>query len=77
MQDKAKLKACDHLELYLWACEQVYGGNKHADCVRRELERFFKETPLHWKAHALFEEIKAGNVEYATDNLIKEINECL
>ena len=73
-EDRAKLKACDHLELYLWAREQTYGGNMHADCVRRELERFFLETPLPWVAHELYEVIKAGVTEYATDNLIKELN---
>lgn len=71
--DRTKLRACDRLELYLWALEQVHGGNAHADCVRRELERLFEETPLPAEAHALYEEIKISSVEHATDGLIWEL----
>lgn len=72
--DKQKLRACDSLELYLWALEQLKGGNQHADCIRRELEGFYERDPLPWKAHELYEAIKVGNVEHATDTLIRELN---
>jgi len=71
--DKQKLKACDQLDLYLWAREQETGGNLHASCVVRELERFFAETPLPEPAHALFLEAKHGNVAHSTDQLTKDI----
>lgn len=71
--DRAKLRACDHLELYAWAREQVYEGNLHADCVRRELERFFEETPLPAEAQELFGALKVASVEHATDGLVREL----
>lgn len=74
-EDRAKIKACDQLELYLWACEQVHGGNAHAACCKRELETFFAETPPPGPAYQLFLEINnGGSVEHATDSLIREIN---
>lgn len=72
--DKRKLRACDTPELYLWAKEQVHGGNLHASCVCRELEGFYETEPLLPEAQALFLEIKAGSVEHATDGLIRELN---
>lgn len=72
-EDAARLKACDHLELYLWAREQVHGGNGHAACVVRELESYFEESPLLEPAHALYVEARTGSVEHATDNVIREI----
>jgi 5'-deoxynucleotidase YfbR-like HD superfamily hydrolase len=72
--DARKVKACDQLELYLWAREQVHAGNLHASCVVRELERYFRETPLPGAAEVLYLEIKHGSVEHATDRLIMEIN---
>lgn len=73
--DAAKLKACDQLELYCWAKEQVYGGNGHAACVLRELDRFFLETPLPPEADALYQVLKNGpTCEHHTDGLIREIN---
>ena len=71
--DRAKLKACDQLDLYLWAKEQEAGGNRHASCVVRELERFFAETPLPSPADALHHEAQYSNVVHSTDYLIKDI----
>ncbi len=71
--DRAKIKACDYLELYLWAREEMAAGNTHASCVARELERYFVETPLPPAARALYEEAKTGSVEHKTDGLIKDI----
>lgn len=62
--DRAKLKACDHLELYLWAQEQVLSGNQHAACVVREIEGFFRRDPLPLEADMLLDEIMDGSVEY-------------
>lgn len=72
--DREKLRACDQLELYLWAKEQVYGGNRHADCVRRELEKFWEETPLPLEAHELYLDIRANDTEYDVSNVIRELN---
>lgn len=73
-EDRAKFKACDQLDLYLWAAEEVEGGNRHASCVVRELERYFEETPLPPLAHDLYREIKRGSVQHSTERLIMEIN---
>lgn len=74
-EDQAKLKACDHLELYLWAKEQVYGGNRHASCICREVEGFFRRSPLPEPAQALYEEVRCKIIEHATDDLIRELTE--
>lgn len=73
--DRAKVRACDSLELYLWSREQVLGGNQHASCIVRELNRFYLETPLPEPANTLLYEIRhGGSVEHATDGLIMELN---
>lgn len=73
-EDLAKTKACDHLELYLWAAEQICGGNRHASCIMRELESYFDgPTPLPPTAHDLYMRIRRGRVEHRTDGLIREI----
>lgn len=71
--DKAKLKACDHLELYAWANEQVTGGNAHASCILRELDRFFSETQLPSRAYQMYIEMCGNQMRHDTDGLIKEI----
>lgn len=72
--DKIKISACDRLELYLWAQEEVAAGNTHASCLIRELDRFFAETPLPLEAKDLVTGIKEGfSVEHRTDGLIKEL----
>lgn len=63
-EDKAKLRACDSLELYFWAREQMTMGNMHAACVIRELEGFFVQEPLPAVAQQLLEELRVGSVEY-------------
>lgn len=72
--DKQMLRACDSLELYLWASEQVKGGNQHAACILRELDGFYLRDPLPTVAYSLYLSIKEGNVEHATDALIRTLN---
>lgn len=72
--DAEKLKACDILELYLWALEQVTGGNRHASCILRELQRFVDELPLPSPAQELYEQLRFGPpYELATDGVIHEL----
>ena len=71
--DQAKLKACDHLDLFLWAKEELCAGNFHAECILRELESFFQRAPLPEPATTLYRAIRSGHVEHATDRLIREI----
>ncbi len=74
-EDARKVKACDYLDLYLWAKEQINWGNNHARCVVRELERFFEESPLPAPADRYLAEIRTGRpIEHATDGLIMELN---
>lgn len=71
-EDKRKLRACDSLELYLWAKEEVGGGNMHALCVVRELDRFFEEDPLPEPAAGFYVGLGEPLV-YATDRVIHDI----
>lgn len=71
--DKAKLKACDRLELYAWANEQVTGGNSHASCVMRELDEFFRQDPLPEPALDMWRYMKEYQMRHDTDGLIQEI----
>jgi 5'-deoxynucleotidase YfbR-like HD superfamily hydrolase len=72
--DWARVRACDHLELYLWAREQMAWGNSHASCVARELERYFEETPLPPVAHDLYLEVRGGSVEHTTERVVMELS---
>jgi 5'-deoxynucleotidase YfbR-like HD superfamily hydrolase len=72
-EDAVKVKCCDHLELYLWAREQVYEGNGHAACVIRELDRFFEECPPPEPGLSLLREIRYGSIEHHTDRLIRDL----
>lgn len=75
-EDKAKVKACDTLELYIWAAEQVYGGNRHAACLMRELDAFYETMPLPGLAKKLRELVRyGGSVEHATDGVIRRLNQ--
>lgn len=62
MEDLAMLKACDRLELYLWAREQLLFGNRFVGETLTELRRFFRETPLPPAAQAFFEEAEASEL---------------
>lgn len=73
-EDRAKVKTCDLMELYMWAAEQVHGGNRHASCVVREVQRYFEEVPPAHGAVDLWDDMRRGNVEHATDRLVMEIN---
>ncbi len=57
-EDYEKLKACDRLELYLWAREQQMAGNRFVDETIVELERFFVERPLPVAAQAFLAELR-------------------
>lgn len=77
-EDRVKLSACDRLELYLWACEQMTEGNLHAQCVRDELDTFFEETPLPSPASQLLDAIRLEMttpqmLRHRTDRVIREI----
>lgn len=74
--DAKKLKACDILELYLWALEQVTGGNRHASCILRELQRFIEEEPLPREAQDLYTQLRYGPpYELSTDGVIFELQQ--
>jgi len=61
-EDFAKLKACDRLELYLWAREQEAMGNQFVwDCLNA-LRGFFKENPLPDRAQALFKALEEQEI---------------
>jgi len=76
-EDQRVLKACDHLELYLWACEEQDAGNAHARCIADELTSYFRERPLAVPAQEIFEYIDQGGyhlMRHSTSGLIREIN---
>lgn len=56
-EDRAKLKACDHLELYLWADEQWKLGNHYVHAVIEALNGFFKESPLPEPALSVYRDL--------------------
>lgn len=63
-EDKQKLKACDALELYLWACDEVTLGNHHAQEILRKLHGWFRSAehrPLPQVAYDLFASLGGGN----------------
>lgn len=45
-EEFAVFKACDRLELYLWAREQLLMGNAHAQDIITELDAYLQENPL-------------------------------
>ena len=45
--DKKKLLACDILEFYLWAREQLEMGNRYVEEALRELDSYFEREPLY------------------------------
>lgn len=53
-EDMEKLKACDRLELYLWAKEQVMLGNRFVEGVVRELDHVFEIAPLLPRAASFY-----------------------
>lgn len=74
-EDKHIVKACDQLELYLWAREQQAWGNSHAACVQRELESFWRQRPLPEPANSLFLIARVRPCTHDTDGLIQELNQ--
>lgn len=82
VDDHAKLKACDVLDLYLWVAEEVCGGNWHAHCVARELETFIaKGMPMPEPAREMYDDIRhymlngPGRFQHATDDIIRRIHD--
>lgn len=74
-EDKDKLKACDHLELYLWSIDQSHAGNAHVICVRRALDEFFKERPLPKPADELLKQIRLGAVTTYTISETRNVHD--
>lgn len=56
--DRAKLKACDHLELFVWALEQRACGNAYAQSVINALMSFYANEPMLSPANQVFHELK-------------------
>lgn len=54
-EDRAKLKACDSLELYIWTREQICQGNMFPSIFLDMLDQFYKESPLPPEAAELYE----------------------
>jgi len=55
--DYDKLKACDRLELLLWACEQAMMGNRFVEETIKELVTFLEGNPPPAPANKLLQEI--------------------
>lgn len=73
-EDYNKLKACDRLELYLWALEQRMVGNLFVEGTIIELERFFVERPLPERAHELYLEARSSyNLPPTQAGVMKEL----
>jgi 5'-deoxynucleotidase YfbR-like HD superfamily hydrolase len=53
-EDKIKIRSCDQLEFYFWAREQELLGNKFIRESLIEIERYFDENPLEYKANKLY-----------------------
>jgi 5'-deoxynucleotidase YfbR-like HD superfamily hydrolase len=73
LEDHAKLKACDRLELYIWCHEQKLLGNQFVNEFITELDRFFTEVPLPAEAAALVEEIRKGELLPRQSGVIREL----
>lgn len=73
-EDLGKLKACDRLEFWLWAREQLAMGNRFAQEGKTEIERYFKETPLPKAAQELYEELRNTEVLPRQQGILKEMN---
>jgi hypothetical protein len=52
-EDYRKLKACDHLELWIWSKEQLFLGNRFAEECILALEDAWKTSPLPKEAEDL------------------------
>lgn len=77
-EDKVKLRACDHLELYWWAKEQIEFGNKHACSLIRQLDSFFTANRLPdpaWDLWYGYLRFPGTDTQLATDGLIQELTE--
>lgn len=70
-EDHAKLKACDRLELYLWAQEQAFMGNQYARICQTNMDTMFETNPLPNPADKLLMEIRLryGTTRQETDVL--------
>lgn len=74
--DREKIKNCDLLELYLWTCEQVHAGNRHAMCVKQTVEDFIDEKPFLYEAAEIYRAVRNDIklVEHTTYGLIRKLS---
>lgn len=73
-EDHAKLKACDHLELWIWSQEQVAIGNQYSQECITTLEEMWKDRPLPKEAQRLKEKLEArGFMPERTSVRIQEL----
>ena len=61
-EDFAKLKACDHLDFYMWCYEQLAMGNRYVENSIRELEHYWTHNPLPSPADELAKTIKEADI---------------
>lgn len=74
-EDMAKLKACDRLEFWLWAQEQLEMGNRMVQDGVVEMERYFEEVPLPDRAQHLYETLRERGVRPRWAGAMKELCE--
>lgn len=63
-EDRLKLKACDALELYLWALEEIDQSNRHASEIVVKLESWFdnaEHRALPQEAFMLYKNLRKRN----------------
>jgi len=73
--DRAKLKACDRLELYLWCREQKAFGNTFVEGCLGRLRCMFIEKPLPEPAHTLFRQFEIISILPRQGNILKTLGE--
>lgn len=73
LEDRQKIKNCDQLELYIWSLEQGALGNMFASEVCRELDQFWRETPLLPEAARLLVSIQERGVMPRVSGIIREL----
>lgn len=69
------LKACDKLDLYIWAREQQAFGSRWVDHFIVGLESQFTTQPLPWPAHELYIKVLHHGAQPVVKDLLKKIKE--
>ena len=72
--DLAKVKACDRLDLYLWARDQANMGNRFTEELMSELRRSVHEFPMPERAMGLFVELDKSTCLPRLAGVMKELN---